>query len=94
MNNEPKIGAYIDDEERELVKAIESDDYEFGESQLTPARLAELQEAARNTLNEQRQKISIRVPRTDLSRLKAKAMREGVPYQTVINSLIHKHVAK
>lgn len=94
MNNEPKIGAYIDDEERELVEAIESDDYEFGESQLTPARLAVLQDAARNTLNEQRQKISIRVPRTDLSRLKAKAMREGVPYQTVINSLIHKHVAK
>jgi predicted DNA binding CopG/RHH family protein len=41
---------------------------------------------ARNTINEQRQKISIRVPRTDLARLKAKAMREGIPYQTAINS--------
>ena len=94
MNNEPKIGAYIDDEERELVEAIESDDYEFGENQLTPERIAELQQAARNTLNEQRQKISLRVPRTDLARLKAKAMRDGVPYQTVINSLIHKHVSQ
>jgi len=43
-------------------------------------------------LNEERQKISLRVPRTDLARLKAKAMRDGVPYQTVINSLIHKHI--
>jgi predicted DNA binding CopG/RHH family protein len=94
MNKEPKIGAYIDDDERELVEAIESDNYEFGESQLTSERIAELQQAARNTLNEQRQKISLRVPRTDLSRLKAKAMRDGVPYQTVINSLIHKHVSQ
>jgi predicted DNA binding CopG/RHH family protein len=94
MNKEPKIGAYIDDEERELVEAIESDDYEFGENQLTPERLAALQQAARNTLNEQRQKISLRVPQTDLARLKAKAMREGVPYQTIINSLIHKHVSQ
>jgi predicted DNA binding CopG/RHH family protein len=94
MNKEPKIGAYIDDEERELVEAIEADDYEFGESQLTPERIADLQQAARNTLNEQRQKISLRVPRTDLARLKAKAMRDGVPYQTIINSLIHKHVSQ
>ena len=94
MNTEPKIGAYIDDEERELVEAIESDDYEFGENQLTPERMAALQQAARNTLNEQRQKISLRVPQTDLARLKAKAMREGVPYQTIINSLIHKHVSQ
>lgn len=94
MNTEPKIGAYIDDEERELVEAIESDDYQFGENQLTPERLAALQQAARNTLNEQRQKISLRVPQTDLARLKAKAMREGVPYQTIINSLIHKHVSQ
>lgn len=94
MNQEPKIGAYLDDEERELVEAIESDDYEFGENQLTEERRAELQQIARNTLNEQRQKISICVPRTDLARLKAKAMRDGVPYQTVINSLIHKHVTQ
>ena len=54
MNNEPKIGAYIDDEERELVEAIDSDDYKFGEDQLTPERMVELQQAARNTLNNQR----------------------------------------
>lgn len=92
MNKEPTIGSYIDDEERELIEAIEAGEYDGSESLLTDARRAELQQIARNTLNEQRQKISLRVPRTDLARLKAKAMREGVPYQTVINSLIHKHV--
>lgn len=91
MNNTPSVGAYIDDEEKELIEAIEADDYEFGESRLTPERMEYLQQAARNTMNETRQKISIRVPRTDLARLKAKAMREGIPYQTAINSLIHKY---
>jgi predicted DNA binding CopG/RHH family protein len=94
MKKEPTIGTYIDDEERELIEAIEAGEYDAGESLLTPERLAELQQMARNTLNEQRQKISLRVPRTDLARLKAKAMRDGVPYQTVINSLIHKHVSQ
>lgn len=92
MSKEPTIGSYSDDEERELIEAIEAGEYDGAKSLLTDKRRAELQQIARNTLNEQRQKISLRVPRTDLARLKAKAMREGVPYQTVINSLIHKHV--
>lgn len=94
MNTKPTIGNYIDDEERELIEAIEDGEYDGAKSLLTPERRAEIQDMARNTLNEQRQKISLRVPQTDLARLKAKAMREGVPYQTIINSLIHKHVSQ
>jgi len=68
MNTQLKIGVYIDDEERELVEAIESDDYVFGENQLTQERVDELRQAARNTLTEERQKISLHVPRKDLPR--------------------------
>ncbi|OGG62353.1 hypothetical protein A3C21_04510 [Candidatus Kaiserbacteria bacterium RIFCSPHIGHO2_02_FULL_59_21] len=35
--------------------------------------------------------VSIRVREHDLARLRAKAEREGLPYQTLINSLIHKY---
>ncbi len=94
MNKEPHIGTYIDDEEKELIEAIEQDEYDFGESNLNPERLEFLKKAAQNTLNDERQKISLRVPINDLSRLKAKAMREGIPYQTAINSLIHKYVSR
>ena len=52
---------------------------------------AMLQKAARNTLN--RKRISISVPEPDLAGLKAKALEEGIPYQTLINSLIHKYVS-
>ena len=35
--------------------------------------------------------VSIRVRTHDLERLRARAEREGLPYQTLINSLIHKY---
>ncbi len=93
MQTAPKVDKYLDNEEKELIEAIESDYYEFGESELTAERLVFLQQAAKNTVNEPRQKISIRVPKTDLARLKAKALREGIPYQTAINSLIHRYIS-
>jgi predicted DNA binding CopG/RHH family protein len=89
----PTIGKFVDDEEKTLYELIESDNYKPGANLLTPARLKELQNAARATVNEQRTKISLRLPNTDLQRLKAKALREGMPYQTLINSILHKAVS-
>ena len=89
----PTIGKFADDEEKALYELIESDDYKPGRSHLTPSRLKELQSAARATIGEQRTKISLRLPNTDLQRLKAKALREGMPYQTLINSILHKAVS-
>ena len=92
MPSEPKIGFYLDDEERELSQWLESAGT-LPESQLTPARKRALEAMARATINDERAKISLRVPKGDLTRLKSRAMQEGVPYQTLINSLIHKYVA-
>jgi len=89
--NEPRIGNFIDEEERALYEAIENDDnYTPTGSQLTATRKTELQEAARNTINGKRTKITIRVDDYDLLRLKAQALKEGIPYQTWINSILHK----
>ena len=54
MRKELAIGKFLDREEDELFRAIESDAYEFGESALTPERKSELQRAARATLNNER----------------------------------------
>jgi len=86
---EPQIGYFIDDEERALVEALELEP-ETGPSFLDRPRLQELKNAARATINEERTRISLRVPNSDLSRLKAKALKEGLPYQTLINSILHK----
>ncbi|HUD07413.1 MAG TPA: hypothetical protein VMR34_06030 [Candidatus Saccharimonadales bacterium] len=48
-----------------------------------------LQQIARNTLNKTRN-INIRLSERDLYRLKAKAIEEGIPYQTLVSSILHK----
>ena len=93
MKKAPKIGAFLDAEEKAIVAAIERDDYKAGKNALTPERLVALQVAARATIDGERAKISLRIPKTDLERLKAKALREGMPYQTLINSILHKAVS-
>ena len=36
--------------------------------------------------------MNIRLSPNDLKRLKVKAMEEGMPYQTLVSSVIHKYV--
>ncbi len=90
MKKEPHVSQYIDDEERELIDLIESDDYVPGPSLLTPELKAQAERMAENTLNEPTEKISIRINRSDLARIKAQAFEEGMPYQTLIKSILHK----
>lgn len=52
----------------------------------------ELHQIAKNTLNKTRN-INIRLTERDLNRLKAKAIEEGIPYQTLAASILHKTTA-
>ena len=74
-------------EEQELLDA-----YEKGEFKSLP-NLDEQKEyfrqIARNTLNKARN-INIRLSERDLARLKRKAAEEGLPYQTLASSILHK----
>lgn len=88
----PPEFTFLDDEEREIYEAIESDDHVFA-NLLTPEKKLEVQAMARAKMNEGRVKISLRLLESDLASLKAKAMREGMPYQTLIGSILHKAVS-
>ncbi len=92
MTKTPDIKPYSSDEERELIEALEAAGAQF-KSVLTPARRKKLKAAARATMNGAREKITLRIPRSDLSRLKSRALQEGLPYQTLINSILHKAVS-
>lgn len=52
-----------------------------------------LRATARNTLNKTRN-INIRLSERDLHRLKAKAIEEGIPYQTLASSILHKSASR
>jgi len=36
--------------------------------------------------------ISLRIANYDLEKLKEKAIKDGIPYQTLINSILHKYI--
>lgn len=58
---------------------------------VTKAELVSLQEIARNTTAKNKT-ITVRLSERDLTKLKTKAMQEGLPYQTLVASLIHKYI--
>jgi predicted DNA binding CopG/RHH family protein len=80
----PKIDAY----EQEVLSAFERGELK---SVATKAELAKLKAAARATGIKDR-RVNIRLSSSDLSDIQAKALEEGVPYQTLIASVLHKYV--
>jgi len=54
-------------------------------------RKKELAEYARNTLRKNK-RLNIRISERDLLELQRKAVKEGLPYQTYVSSIIHKFV--
>ena len=51
-----------------------------------------LMEAAKSTLNKDK-RINIRMSSRDLASLQRKANRYGMPYQTLISSILHRYVS-
>jgi predicted DNA binding CopG/RHH family protein len=78
----------LDPYESELLAA-----YEGGKlSQVgTKAELARLRAAARATSVKDK-RVNIRLSAGDLQDIQAKALEEGLPYQTLIASVLHKYV--
>ena len=58
----------------------------------TKAQLAAFRESARATFVKNR-RVNIRLSAADLMDIQARAYEEGVPYQTLIASVLHKYVA-
>lgn len=80
----------LDKEEQEILEAIESG--EWKSVRPTKSQLDYYAEIARNTLRKD-QRMNIRISKMDLNRLKAKAAEEGMPYQTLVASVLHKYVS-
>jgi predicted DNA binding CopG/RHH family protein len=81
MTKTPEIGKYLDDEDQALIETYENPEAPL-RSLLTPGRKLEIETMARAAMNDERAKISLRVPKRDLVRLKSRALQEGIPYQT------------
>ncbi|MDY7033396.1 MAG: antitoxin [Thermodesulfobacteriota bacterium] len=79
----------IDEEERDLMESIEKDEWrsvEYSEKEREKAMAA-----ARNTLKKDK-RINLRLTQKDYHQIQVKAIEEGIPYQTLISSIIHKYL--
>ena len=74
-------------DETDLLNSVESGDWERIPD--FPSQSARYCEAARATLRKDK-RVNIRMTERDLVRLKKTAMHEGLPYQTLISSVLHK----
>lgn len=78
----------IDEYEREILEAYEKGSLK---SIATKSELAKFRAAARATAIKDR-RVNIRLSAGDLQDIQAKALEQGMPYQTLIASVLHKYV--
>ena len=79
----------LDKEEKKLLAAFEAGEYE---SVLTPARKKQIVEIAATTFKKDK-RINIRISSRDLEAIQKRAIVEGLPYQTLVSSILHKYVS-
>ena len=74
--------------EKDIIKSYERDEWqsvpEFEKEK------EKYREYAKNTYLKNK-RINIRISERDLKRLKSKSIEEGIPYQTLIVSILHKY---
>ena len=80
----------LDREERRLLASVSRGEWK------PVARLARerkrYQEYAKATFKKDR-RVNIRISAKDLEAIQSRALEEGIPYQTLIASLLHKYVS-
>ena len=78
----------LDEYETELLQSVENGEWQSrGDIE---NRMKELQSYVKN---QKKKAISIRVGENDIYELKKKALESGVPYQNIIQMLIHQFVS-
>ncbi|MFQ5528085.1 MAG: CopG family antitoxin [Thermoanaerobaculia bacterium] len=80
----------LETEERKVLQAVEAEEWK-------PVRdkkreIARYSEYAKATFRKDR-RINIRISTKDLEALQKRALEEGIPYQTLVSSVLHKYVS-
>jgi predicted DNA binding CopG/RHH family protein len=80
----------FDKEEKDILESYERGEWRPINNPKT--EIKKLREYARNTLQKDK-RINIRMSSKDLDQVQVIAAQEGIPYQTMISSIIHKYVS-
>ncbi len=77
---------YLDKEEKELVESYEKGEWKPVKNKNRKVYI----QAAKESMSKNK-RINIRLTSKDYYDIQVKAVEEGIPYQTLISSLIHKY---
>jgi len=76
-------------EEKEILESVERG--EWRSVKKSRKEIERFRSIARRTLRKDK-RINIRISKKDLESLQLKAVQQGLPYQTLVSSLLHKYV--
>ena len=81
--------ANLNKDEKALLKGFESGEFK---SKLSKKRKELLKSAAEETFKKDK-RINIRISSRHLESIQRRALEEGIPYQTLVSSILHKYVS-
>jgi predicted DNA binding CopG/RHH family protein len=76
-------------DDKDLIESIEKGEWE-SISNLEEMKSKLMKAATETALKDYR--INVRISKRDVEALKTKALEEGIPYQTLVTSILHKYV--
>ena len=79
----------LDKEEEDLMKSITQEEWQPVKNFEQESEKAV--QAARNTLKKEK-RINLRLSQKDYYQIQIRAIEEGIPYQTLISSIVHKYL--
>jgi len=79
----------LDNEELEILESLENDEWQSVKN--LDQELKEHKKIAKNTMKKDK-RINIRISSKDLEMIKTTAAELGLPYQTLVSSILHQYV--
>jgi predicted DNA binding CopG/RHH family protein len=79
----------LNPEDQEVLEAFDAGEFE---SDLKDERRTQLARLAEETIKKDK-RINIRISSRDLEALQRRAIEEGLPYQSLVSSVLHKYVS-
>ncbi len=79
----------LDAEEKDILATYGADEWQSVENR--EAEIHKYRQYARATFKKDK-RVNIRMSKRNLEALQKKALEEGIPYQTLISSILHKYI--
>ena len=83
------LPVYLDDEEKDVIESIERGEWKSVNNLKT--EIKKHQQYASNTLRKDK-RVHVRISLRDLEALQTKAVEDGIPYQTLMGSVLHRFI--